>query len=193
MFSRSAGSGTSSLRHFRGGAGAVAQHCSWTLPPSNPMMTSGRTCPALPVSLHPKSPDSRQRLGQVTVGAAVNRLQTATLDTHLGSSTESGARGFSAAITIDGADLSPALLATLKHAASMANPVFYERQRRRASTWAVPRFLRSYDETITGDLILPCGLLERLRRLVEEAGSHLELVDERSSGDSHVFKFHSDP
>lgn len=71
----------------------------------------------------------------------------------------------------------------------MANPVFYERQRRRASTWAVPRFLRSYDETITGDLILPRGLLERLRRLVEEAGSHLELVDERSSGDSHVFKF----
>ena len=37
------------------------------------------------------------------------------------------------------------LLATLKHAASMPNPLFYERQRRRASTWDTPRFLRSYD------------------------------------------------
>ena len=36
-----------------------------------------------------------------------------------------------AAITIHGADLPPPLLATLKHAASMPNPVFYERQRRR--------------------------------------------------------------
>ena len=39
------------------------------------------------------------------------------------------------------AALTPALLATLKHAASMANPAFYDRQRRRFSTWGVPRFL----------------------------------------------------
>ena len=91
-------------------------------------------------------------------------------------------------ITVDGGDLSPALLSTLKHAASMANPLFYERQRRRASTWAIPRFLRSYDETVTGDLILPRGLLDRLTTLVEEAGSHLELADERSQGDHHVFE-----
>ena len=39
--------------------------------------------------------------------------------------------------------LTPALLATLKHAASMPNPVFYDRQRRRISTWGVPRFLHA--------------------------------------------------
>jgi superfamily II DNA or RNA helicase len=71
----------------------------------------------------------------------------------------------------------------------MANPVFYERQRRRASTWDIPRFLRSYDETITGDLVLPRGLRDRLRDLVEEAGGDLELIDERSPGDPHVFGF----
>ncbi len=69
----------------------------------------------------------------------------------------------------------------------MANPIFYERQRRRVSTWNIPRFLRSYDETITGDLILPRGLLDRLGDLVEEAGSRLELDDERSDGEPQDF------
>jgi hypothetical protein len=44
-----------------------------------------------------------------------------------------------ATITVERAELPPALLATLKHAASMPNPIFYERQRRRASTWDTPR------------------------------------------------------
>jgi len=51
----------------------------------------------------------------------------------------------------------------------MPNPLFYERQRRRFSTWNVPRFLYSYDETLTGDLILPRGLEPTLRRLVDDA------------------------
>jgi hypothetical protein len=50
-------------------------------------------------------------------------------------------------------------MATLKHAASMPNPLFYERQRLRASTWDTPRFLRSFDETLDGGLVLPRGLL----------------------------------
>jgi superfamily II DNA or RNA helicase len=128
-----------------------------------------------------------QRFGQVAVGASVNRLQIATSTRISVQSPAAVHARLAAAITFEGTDLSPALLATLKHAASMANPVFYERQRRRASTWAVPRFLRSYDETITGDLVLPRGLLDRLSSLVEEAGSHLELVDERNPGESHVF------
>jgi hypothetical protein len=94
-----------------------------------------------------------------------------------------------AAITVNGADLPPPLLATLKHAASMPNPAFYERQRRRASTWDTPRFLRSYDETLTGDLILPRGLLDRLTALVEQAGSRLELTDARDPGRPHTFGF----
>ena len=67
-----------------------------------------------------------------------------------------------AAITVDSAQLPPALLATLKHAATMPNPVFYERQRRRASTWDTPRYLQNFDETASGDLVLPRGLLDRL-------------------------------
>ena len=39
-----------------------------------------------------------------------------------------------ARITVEAAQLPPALLATLKHAASMPHPVFYERQHRHAST-----------------------------------------------------------
>src|SRR4051812_5733944 len=76
-----------------------------------------------------------------------------------------------------------------KHAASMPNPAFYERQRRRPSTWDTPRFLRSYDETLTGDLILPRGLLDRLTALVEQAGSRLELADMRDPGRPHTFGF----
>src|ERR1019366_10750976 len=94
-----------------------------------------------------------------------------------------------AGVTLEGEDLTPALAATLKHAASMPNPVFYERQRRRASTWNVPRFLRSYDETLDGGLILPRGLLDPLASLIEQVGSRLEITDERSQGGDQEFIF----
>ena len=41
----------------------------------------------------------------------------------------------------------------------MHNPLFYERQRMRASTYGIPRFLHCFDETIDGGLILPRGML----------------------------------
>ena len=94
-----------------------------------------------------------------------------------------------AMITVASTDLPPALLATLKHAASMPNPLFYERQRRRASTWDIPRFLRSYDETLTGDLIVPRGLFGQVGQLVGQAGSKLEITDERQSGNPQAFDF----
>lgn len=94
-----------------------------------------------------------------------------------------------AGVTLEGGDLTPALAATLKHAASMPNPVFYERQRRRASTWNVPRFVRSYDETRDGGLILPRGLLEALTDLIEQLGSCLEVTDHRVGGDSKAYTF----
>ena len=130
-----------------------------------------------------------QRLGQVSVGAEVDRLRSPT-STRIAVQSPAAVHGaFGATITIDGTDLPPPLMATLKHAASMPNPAFYERQRRRASTWDTPRFLRSYDETLTGDLILPRGLLDRLTALVEQAGSRLELADKRDPGRPHTFGF----
>jgi hypothetical protein len=47
----------------------------------------------------------------------------------------------------------------------MDNPLFYERQRMRASTYNIPRFLHAYDETLDGGLILPRGMLETVTDL----------------------------
>jgi len=92
-----------------------------------------------------------------------------------------------AGVAVDMAALTPALLATLKHAASMPNPAFYDRQRRRFSTWGVPRFLYSFDETLDGRLVLPRGLAGLVSSLVEEAGSALEVGDQRADGAQHQF------
>jgi hypothetical protein len=116
------------------------------------------------------------RAGQVTVGIAVDRIGVpgstktrpptpAVLRARLG-----------AGIRLERTELTPALLASLKHAASMPNPLFYERQRRRISTWSVPRFLHSFDETLDGGLILPRGLRETVTSLAAQAGSHLEIA-----------------
>jgi len=130
-----------------------------------------------------------QRVGSVAVGAEVDRLRAATATKITVSPPPVVRATLGAMITVDGADLPPALLATLKHAASMPNPTFYERQRRRASTWDTPRFLRSYDETLDGDLVLPRGLLDRLGTLIAQAGSRLQVTDQRSSGQPHTFEF----
>ncbi len=85
--------------------------------------------------------------------------------------------------------MSPSLYATLKHAASTYNPDFYDRQRRRQSTWNIPRIITSYDETLDDHLVLPRGLLDTATRLVEDAGSKIETDDRRVTGDSQDFAF----
>jgi superfamily II DNA or RNA helicase len=87
-------------------------------------------------------------------------------------------------VSIPGSELSPSLYATLKHAASTYNPEFYDRQRRRQSTWNVPRIITSYDETLDDHLVLPRGLHDTATRLIEEAGSKIEVDDQRVSGHS---------
>ncbi|HMH92880.1 MAG TPA: alpha/beta fold hydrolase [Streptosporangiaceae bacterium] len=102
-----------------------------------------------------------------------------------------GAR-LGAGIRLELAELTPSLAATLRHTASIPNPVFYERQRMRASTWNVPRFLHGFDETIDGGLILPRGLTGTVTTLAGEAGSRLQITDERSAGDRAGIYLHRD-
>ncbi|GAA1830310.1 DEAD/DEAH box helicase [Luedemannella flava] len=78
--------------------------------------------------------------------------------------------------------LPPAALATFKHAASMANPKFYELQRLRKSTWDTPRFVRGYDLTLDDHLVLPRGLRHTVTGIVERAGSRLAVTDVRNPG-----------
>ncbi|MDQ3151455.1 MAG: DEAD/DEAH box helicase, partial [Actinomycetota bacterium] len=125
----------------------------------------------------------------MTVGVSVDRLAAPTSTRTRPQPPPVVHARLGAGINVDGADLTPALLATLKHAASMANPLFYERQRRRVSTWDVPRFLRSYDETLDGSLVLPRGMIETLTGLVEQAGSRLAASDERARGEPQSLDF----
>lgn len=92
-------------------------------------------------------------------------------------------------IRIDSEQLSPSVYATLKHAASMSNPEFHDRQRRRLSTWDIPRFIRSYDETLEGTLVLPRGLNDTVRKVITEAGSRVEVNDQRIDGDPRDLAF----
>jgi superfamily II DNA or RNA helicase len=87
-----------------------------------------------------------------------------------------------AGLSLDSSQLTPAALSTFKHAASMANPKFYELQRLRKSTWDTPRFVRGYDITIDDRLVLPRGLHPTVAGIVERAGSRLAVTDVRNSG-----------
>jgi len=129
------------------------------------------------------------RAGHVTVGTAVDRIGIpGSTKTRPPAPTVIHAR-LGAGIRLEQAELTPALLTTLKHAASMPNPLFYERQRRRISTWGVPRFLHSFDETLDGGLILPRGLRDTVTSLTGQAGSRLEVTDERAQGTAQDFTF----
>jgi hypothetical protein len=81
-----------------------------------------------------------------------------------------------AMLSIDRVGVPPALVAALKHAASLHNPEFYEKERMRFSTWNTPRFIRCYREAL-GELQLPRGLRDAAERIVKEAGSELRIVD----------------
>ncbi|HET6911710.1 MAG TPA: DEAD/DEAH box helicase family protein [Mycobacteriales bacterium] len=130
------------------------------------------------------------RLGGVRVGSSVDRVQPATatkinLPVPQTVNVTLGSR-----IEISTAGMPPTLLATLRHAASMRNPLFYDRERRRQSTWDTPRFLRLYDETLDGDLLLPRGLDERLDKLLRSVGSSMRIAaDNRAAGTPHAFAF----
>jgi hypothetical protein len=81
-----------------------------------------------------------------------------------------------AMLTVDRIGIPPALLAALKHVASLHNPEFHEKEKLRFSTWKTPRFIRCYQETLD-QLLLPRGLRDKAEAVVTEAGSRLEVVE----------------
>gem|GEM_PF-1632971 len=81
-------------------------------------------------------------------------------------------------LSIERRGLPPAVLAALKHLASIVNPEFYEKQRMRFSTWNTPRFISCYQEDIEW-LHLPRGLAHQVDALVDDLGSRLETTDTR--------------
>jgi superfamily II DNA or RNA helicase len=142
-------------------------------------------------SLHRLSPREVERLADrvfpPAVGAAITRLVPATASGIQPRPAQVVNVQLDAGVAVDMSALTPALLATLKHAASMPNPAFYDRQRRRFSTWGVPRFLHSFDETLDGRLVLPRGLAGLLSTVVREAGSAVEIDDRRADGTPRHF------
>jgi hypothetical protein len=129
------------------------------------------------------------RAGNVAVAAEVTRLVTASSTATRPQAAAILRARLAAGIRLEQAELTPGLAATLRHAASMHNPLFYERQRMRASTYNIPRFLRSYDETLDGGLILPRGMLDTVTDLASQAGSRLDITDERTPGTAQEFTF----
>ena len=83
-----------------------------------------------------------------------------------------------AMLAVDRIGLPPALVASLKHLASLHNPELHQREQLRLSTWNTPRMVRCYDEDLDR-LYLPRGLLDDAARVVEAAGSRLEVDDRR--------------
>jgi superfamily II DNA or RNA helicase len=127
------------------------------------------------------------RAGKVTVAAEVTQLTAPSSTRTRPPAPPVLSARLGAGIRLEQAELTPGLTATLRHAASMHNPEFYERQRMRASTYNIPRFLHCYQETIDGGLILPRGMLDTVTSLAGQAGSRLNITDDRSAGTSQDF------
>ncbi|WP_307857046.1 TOTE conflict system archaeo-eukaryotic primase domain-containing protein [Pseudarthrobacter albicanus] len=130
-----------------------------------------------------------RRLPAVKVGPEVRRLELPQSSKIVPRPALIVHAAFASRVTIKEAELGPAMISAVKHAASMPNPEFYERQRQRRSTWNIPRFLRNYDETLEGDLVFPRGLLPLLQQLVESSGSTLRIDDQRAAGTAQAFEF----
>ncbi len=127
------------------------------------------------------------KAGRVPAGSQVTRLAVP-VSTKIRPEAATAVRSrLGAGVRLELAALTPALAASLRHAASMHNPQFYEKQRMRASTWDIPRFLQFFDETIDGGLIVPRGMLATVTELAAQAGSKLDLTDERAAGTAQAF------
>jgi superfamily II DNA or RNA helicase len=91
-------------------------------------------------------------------------------------------------LSLDRIGLPPALVASLKHLASVHNPEFYQREKLRLSTWRTPRMIRCYEEDLDR-LYLPRGLLNDASKVVKTAGSELIVDDRRPTPPERPFSF----
>jgi superfamily II DNA or RNA helicase len=91
-------------------------------------------------------------------------------------------------LAIDRIGLPPALVASLKHLASVHNPEFYQREKLRLSTWRTPRMIRCYEEDLDR-LYLPRGLLKDTSKIVNAFGSKLVIDDRRPAAPPRSFAF----
>jgi len=96
-----------------------------------------------------------------------------------------------ASIGVEKSGIPPWLLSQLKHLASLHNPEFYKRQNMRFSTYGIPRFIRCYGEDVAY-LHFPRGTLEDLKKILEEAGSSVELTDTRLVPETLKLKFNGE-
>jgi hypothetical protein len=80
------------------------------------------------------------------------------------------------------------LIAGLKRLGTLANPVFFEKQRLRFGTYNIPRFI--YCGEIHPDrIILPRGVTEAATGLFKKAGGQLLIEDQRPPNHDQVFTF----
>jgi superfamily II DNA or RNA helicase len=93
-----------------------------------------------------------------------------------------------ACLSIEKSGIPPWLLAQMKQLALLHNPLFYEREKLRLSTWRIPRFIRCYEEDAS-HIHLPRGTLEEIKDLTKGSGSELFLVDDRPVPEKLSLKF----
>jgi len=80
------------------------------------------------------------------------------------------------------------LVAALKRLATLANPVFYEKQRLRFGTYNIPRFIFC-GEIHPGRIVLPPGVDQSVKDLFRKAGGKVQVEDKRPEVDSRSFTF----
>ena len=89
-------------------------------------------------------------------------------------------------LAVDG--LPSCLISAIKRLGTLANPVFYEKQRLRFPTYNIPRFIFS-GALRSGVIVLPRGTLPQLKALVRKAGGTLKVSDERPMASKVEFSF----
>ena len=89
------------------------------------------------------------------------------------------------------AGLPACLVAALKRLATLANPVFFEKQRLRFGTYNIPRFIFC-GEMHADRLVLPRGVAAAAGELFRKAGGCLEITDQRPPRTPFEITFHGE-